>query len=285
MLAAAFTAMAGCASTKKAKVKNTPFKKTPSGISYKILKDAREGGVAKEGDYVELHIQTWFEDSLIFSSKEETGGKSVAFPVGQPRFNGDLSEAFFLLTPGDSAIFLVPVDTLKANNQTMQPWMKEGKNILYSIELVSIKSVEELQKMREEKAQAAGDPNNDDETLSKYFKEHKLSPEKRASGLYYIITEETDDEKPIPGQTVKVHYTGRLMDGTIFDSSTGKDPLSFSLGRGHVIQGWDEGIALLKRGEKATLYIPSRLAYGDRSPSAKIPPNSILIFDVELVDF
>ena len=100
-----------------------------------------------------------------------------------------------------------------------------------------------------------------------------------------MITQTTDGEKPIPGQTVMVHYTGKLMDGTIFDSSEGKDPLSFALGRGQVILGWDEGIGQLKKGEKATLFIPSYLAYGDRSPSPKIPPHSILIFEVELVDF
>lgn len=285
LTAAACTTLLGCASSKKVKVKDVPFTKTESGIRYKILKDAKGDQYAKEGDYVELHIQTWFEDSLIFSSKEQTGGKPVAFPAAPPRFNGDLSEAFTLMTPGDSAIFLVPVDTLKANKQTMQPWMKEGKSILYSIELVSIKTADELQKMREAKAQESSDPKKDEKMLQDYFAKNNLHPARRESGLYYQVTHVTNGEKPIPGQKVKVHYTGRLMDGTIFDSSTGKEPLTFALGRGQVILGWDEGVALLKKGEKATLYIPSYLAYGDRSPSPKIPPNSILIFEVELVDF
>lgn len=274
-----------CSSTNKMKVKEIPFTTTESGISYKILKDEKGSQYAKEGDYVSLHIQTIFEDSLIFSSKKDRGGEPVTFPVAQPRFHGDLSEALTLLTPGDSGIFLVPVDTLKANKQTMQPWMKEGKKITYSIELVSIKTAEEVRKEKEAKAKESSSPQEDDEKLQQYFKKNGLSPQKRESGLYYLITHATDGEKPIPGQKVKVHYTGKLMDGTIFDSSIGKEPLSFALGRGQVILGWDEGISQLKKGEKATLFIPSYLAYGDRSPSPKIPPHSILIFEVELVDF
>ncbi len=285
LVAVACTGIYSCTSTKKTVVKDVPFTTTKSGISYKILKDAKGNQYAREGDYVELHIKTIFEDSVIFSSKEQTGGKPVAFPAAAPRFNGDLSEAFTLMTPGDSAIFRVPVDTLKANKQTMQPWMQEGKSITYSIELVSIKTAEELRKEKEAKAKAASNPDEDEEKLQKYFRKNNLSPLRKESGLYYLITHATKGEKPIPGQKVQVHYTGRLMDGTIFDSSEGKEPLSFALGRGQVILGWDEGISLLKKGEKATLYIPSYLAYGERSPSPKIPPHSILIFEVELVDF
>jgi len=288
-LAASLT-LFSCATTKKAKVKDVPFTTTKSGISYKILKDAKGDQYAKEGDYVSLHIQTIFEDSLIFSSKKDRGGEPVTFPVAQPRFNGDLSEALTLLTPGDSAIFMVPVDTLKANKQTMQPWMKEGKSITYAMELVSIKTAEQVKKEKEEKAKAATNPDDDDKKLQQYFKKNNLSPQKKESGLYYLVTQSTNNEKPLSGQTVTVNYTGRLMDGTLFDSNLLPEfnhvsPFKFVLGRGQVILGWDEGIALMKKGEKATLFIPSYLAYGDRSPSPKIPPHSILIFEVELVDF
>ncbi|HEY9177234.1 MAG TPA: FKBP-type peptidyl-prolyl cis-trans isomerase [Flavipsychrobacter sp.] len=284
------TGLFSCSSTRKVKVKDAPFTTTQSGISYKILKDAKGEQYAKEGDYVSVHIKTIFEDSLIFSSKKDRGGEPVTFPVALPRFNGDLSEALTLLTPGDSAIFLVPVDTLRANKQTMQPWMKDGKSIIYAIEMVSIKTAEEVAKEREAKAKEGSNTQEDDEKLIKYFKKNKLNPQRTSSGLYYMITETTDNEQPLSGQTVTVNYTGKLMDGTVFDSNQLPEfnhvqPFSFKLGRGQVIRGWDEGIALLKKGEKATLFIPSYLAYGDRSPSPKIPPHSILIFEVELVDF
>jgi len=81
-----------------------------------------------------------------------------------------------------------------------------------------------------------------------------------------------------------VHYTGKLVNGKVFDSSVQRGvPFEFTLGRGMVIHGWDEGIALMKVGEKGTLVIPSALGYGARGAGAAIPPNSVLIFDVELV--
>jgi len=100
-----------------------------------------------------------------------------------------------------------------------------------------------------------------------------------------VIDGEGTGNHPEPGQTVFVHYTGMLLDGTKFDSSFDRgEPLDFPIGQGQVIRGWDEGIALLKKGGKGTLYIPSPLAYGPRGAGADIPPNGVLKFEVELVD-
>lgn len=277
LLAVVSAGLWGCSSSRKVTT-------TMSGIKYKILHDAKGNRYAQEGDYVQIFIKTFFEDSLIFDSKAQTGGKAVTFPVSKPRFNGDLAEIFYLLTPGDSAIFMLPVDTLAANKQKLQPWMKAGKDILYAIKLDSIKTQEQVNAEKLEIEKRKGNPQAEEEALVKYFKQQNISPQKRPSGLYYIIHKPTDGPKPLSGKTVKVNYTGRLMDGTEFDSNKGKEPLSFVLGRGQVILGWDEGIALLKKGEKATLYIPSRLAYGDNA-RPKIPAGSTLVFDVELVDF
>jgi len=105
------------------------------------------------------------------------------------------------------------------------------------------------------------------------------------SGLKYVITQENPSgTKPTSGQRVSVHYDGRLSDGTQFDSSYKRgQPIQFPVGVGQVIPGWDEGISLLKTGEKATLVIPADLAYGARGAGGVIPPNATLVFDVELV--
>ncbi len=105
------------------------------------------------------------------------------------------------------------------------------------------------------------------------------------SGLLYKIIQKGDGKKAEKGKTVSVHYKGALIDGTEFDSSyKRKEPIDFPLGMGNVIEGWDEGIALLQVGDKARFVIPSDLAYGSQGAGGVIPPNATLIFDVELMD-
>lgn len=106
------------------------------------------------------------------------------------------------------------------------------------------------------------------------------------SGVVIILLEEGDGMNPVIGDTVRVHYTGRLADGTEFDSSLGEDrgePIEFRLGFGEVIEGWDEGVNELNEGSRAILVIPSELGYGEVG-TANIPPNAPLYFEVELVE-
>ena len=130
----------------------------------------------------------------------------------------------------------------------------------------------------EESAQAA-------QALTEYLAKKKIVAEPTESGLYYVMTQEGTGEKPEIGQIVHVHYKGTLLDGTMFDSSYDRQPYPFPLGIGQVIPGWDEGIALMSKGEKGMLYIPYYLGYGDRAAGELIKPFSNLVFEVELVDF
>lgn len=133
----------------------------------------------------------------------------------------------------------------------------------------------DLQNKAEEAAKAAG---------KKFLEENKSNADVKetASGLQYVVEKEGTGAQPTAEDEVTVHYTGRLLDGTVFDSSVNRgEPATFPLNR--VIPGWTEGVQLMKEGAKYTFFIPSDLAYGPQGIPGAIPPHSTLIFDVELI--
>ena len=128
----------------------------------------------------------------------------------------------------------------------------------------------------------------DDQILKEYFQQHKIKATKTASGLYYVITKKGTGENAKKGQGVSMNYLGKFLDGKKFDGNVDENfkstraPLQFTLGVGQVIAGWDEGIQLLNPGTRATLYIPSAIGYGPNG-RGPIPPNTVMVFDVELI--
>ena len=137
----------------------------------------------------------------------------------------------------------------------------------------SFKGSKEKRELEQKKAQ--------EEELDKIAKGF----ESTESGLRYKMIQEGKGSKAEKGQTVSVHYEGSLLNGQVFDSSyKRKQPIDFQLGAGQVISGWDEGISLLKVGDKARFVIPPNLGYGSTGAGGVIPPNATLLFDVELMD-
>ena len=154
--------------------------------------------------------------------------------------------------------------------------IRKGENAKkFDSKAIFDKELEKLEKQAAEKAKKAK------EAIDALKKGAKVT----SSGLAYKIIEKGTGAKAEAGKTVSVHYTGKLSNGTKFDSSYDRNqPIEFELGRGRVIKGWDEGISLLNVGSKATFIIPPDLAYGARGAGGVIPPNATLIFDVELVE-
>jgi len=124
-----------------------------------------------------------------------------------------------------------------------------------------------------------------DADIQAFLKEQGLSSKatKTASGIYYVMEKEGEGAHPTATETVTAHYHGTLLDGSVFDSSVDRGvPFKFQLGR--VIKGWQEAMGMMKPGGKGKFVIPSDLAYGERGAGAGIPPNSPLVFEIELLD-
>jgi FKBP-type peptidyl-prolyl cis-trans isomerase len=158
----------------------------------------------------------------------------------------------------------------------------------FTIKVVTVKTSAQLQE--EQRAASSKQFDTDEKVISEYLAKNGIKATRTASGLYYKIDKMGSGPVPPSGSTVTMNYTGMTLDGTKFDSNVDPkfnhvQPFDFKLGMGQVIKGWDEGIALMPKGTKGTLYIPSPLAYGGQSPTPLIPANSVLVFDVEVVDF
>ena len=284
------------------------YKKLNAGLEYAMIVDKPTSPHPMEGDLIKVNMLSACNNRLLYSTYQSNKGKPAEFSVNKPNFKGDLIEAIMLMTPGDSMICLVNADMLFKSTKNKKPdFIKSGDKVQYFVKLVSVKTKDQVQKeqqaaftkqmqeqMEKQKKDAAKQLINDDKDLQAYFAKNHLTPTKTASGLYYTIKEEGSGELPKTGDTIVMNYTGTLLDGTKFDSNEDTafhhvSPFQFSLGKGQVIKGWDEGVALLKTGAKATLYIPSPMAYGSQARPGGganpkgIPANSILLFDVQLV--
>jgi FKBP-type peptidyl-prolyl cis-trans isomerase FkpA len=263
------------------------FKKTKDGIEYKIVKDEK-GPNAKIGDIISYHLILKVGDSVLLDNRKMMGEEPLQVEL-QDNPNGnkktDPTEVLTMMSAGDSAIIHVEMDSA---TRQMYTFAKPTDKLEFIFKLVSVKSKDEAEKDQRQAAEAQNVV--DEKLITEYLAKNNINAQKTASGLYYVINKNGSGANIAEGQTAKVMYTGKTLDGTKFDSNIDKEfnhtePLEFAVGRKQVISGWDEGLLLLNKGSKATFIIPSSLAYGDKSPSPLIPANSILLFDVELIDF
>lgn len=266
---------------------NKTFQKTKDGVEYLIVKDEK-GENAKIGDIIEYNMLVKIGDSVMYDSRKMNDNKPVQMALQEnPSANKamDPTEVIKMMSAGDSAVVRVVLDSMARKIYT---FAKPTDKLEFQFAMVSIKSKEKFEaEMKEKSAAQAG---TDDKIITEYLTKNNITAQKTASGLYYVISKPGTGANVTAGQTVKVMYTGKSLDGKVFDSNIDPqfqhpEPLEFPLGKGNVIPGWDEGIALLNKGAKATLFVPSPLAYGAQGNQGMIAPNSILIFDVELIDF
>jgi FKBP-type peptidyl-prolyl cis-trans isomerase FkpA len=261
------------------------FKTAEGGLEYNLISSNKEGIKAKIGDIVSLHmIYTNDKDSVLFDTYDR--GSAIEMQLRESAFKGSLEDGLMMMSPGDSAMFLINADSLfaKTFNAPLPDFIAAGSKLKFRVKLISAKSMEQFTAEKENAAKENGE--REDEMLKQYLAENNINATKTESGLYFIKTKtNAKGKKPETGQTLVVHYTGKLLDGTTFDSSVERnEPFETQIGVGMVIRGWDEGMMLFNTGEKGTLYIPSRLAYGERGAGGVIPPNAMLMFDIELID-
>jgi FKBP-type peptidyl-prolyl cis-trans isomerase FkpA len=270
--------------------------KTAGGNDY-TFHTKGSGNTAKDGDYVFADFYIRKDTALIFSTAMQ--GQTARFPVESTKDIKDpifklIMEGLKMMTKGDSATFILKLDTMKVKPQGFDG-AKEAritlavKNLMNEGEFVATLKPEEKQSfemMKVMKVRAKGVKDSCDVLAKNYSAgTFPAGVQTTASGLKYAVLRAGTGAMPKKGQAVAVHYYGSLKSGEVFDQSYERgQPISFPIGAGQVIPGWDEGIALMKEGETGVLFVPSALAYGDKvDPNGPIPANSDLMFYVELV--
>ena len=286
----ALTFLAACQGTSE-----DGYTTTESGLKFKYVNET-SNPKPDSGAILLMNMAYRTEDSVLFPVPGQGPEGPVPVPLGASPDGSQVYEAFSMMKAGDSALFQVTPQELFTNtfNAPIPPFIDSTDMITFEIGVKEVMSEEDfrayqmemMRKQQEEMmAMMSEQMKVDSATIEQYLEENNIDAEATESGLRYKITKKGKGIQPAAGDSVFVHYRGTLLDGTEFEASTPeRGPIGFPLGQQAVIPGWDEGISLLNEGGKATLYIPSPLAYGPQRRSEVIAENSILVFDVELVD-
>ena len=261
------------------------YKQTESGLYYKITTKNNQGRIPVEGDYLHFtaSFDADFDSTFAFPAREMEGFLEPSV------FKGDVFEAYSLLKEGEEGEFYIQADSFFSYFLGgIPPTVKPEDRLHFKIKMEKVQTREEFEQemsvKEQERQELIATKKEEEKTiLDDYIAEQKITVTPTESGLYYIEKLKGKGVKAENGKKVSVHYVGKLLDGTVFDSSVERgEPIEFVLGGG-MIPGFTEGVLLMKEGGKATFILPFALAYGDRGAGEMIPPFTPIVFEVELL--
>ncbi len=269
------------------------FLSSENKVIYKIEKSNSNGEQVKEGTLVFARYQVSFNDSVIYSNLNQPPATQPSFLVSKQNnmFKGDLMDAMLLMKDKEEFIFAFPKDSM-AKVQPLPPNL-EGY-IYYHIKIDSVCSYDDFIKIQQAKADSL--KNIEQKQIQQYLQKDNNTWQE-VEGIYYRELTHGKGEKAKNGDKVKIHYTGQLLSGQVFDTSLEDiakennlynpkrpyEPLEFQIGAGQMIPGFEIAAKQMNKGSKYIVLLPSNLAYGERDMGV-IAPYSPLIFTMELMD-
>ncbi|MDN5329756.1 MAG: peptidylprolyl isomerase [Bacteroidales bacterium] len=254
---------------------------TPEGLYFKITRSGT-GPTPRKGDRITLKFSVNLLDGTkLFSSWDKNLPMTIEY--GRKFDTEGINIALSKMNKGAVARLIIP-SKLAFGEEGRPGFIPPYSALLYDVEVVDIKTPEDIKKEKElEKEEAR---KKEQQRIKEYLSKNNIQVQPTSSGLYFIELIKGSGKPPKTNNKVKVNYTGWLLDGTKFDSSYDKgQPFEFILGRGNVIAGWDEAVAMMKPGSKAKVIIPSKLGYGERGAQPNIPPFAPLVFEIELLSY
>ena len=275
------------------------FKQSENGLLYRFETTNPDGEQPNVGDLLVGELLLRLENDTLFTN---VGNPDRIFQVAENcMFKGDIQEGLLMMHTGDKAVFKIPADSIANFMQPgqMPPMYNQGAGqfFYYEVSLMEIVTKDEL---AQEQANFIEEMNqrrdSEDSVMAQYIADNHVTVKPTKSGLYVIVNKKGDGPKVAAGKKVSVNYTGRLLDGTLFDTSREADakeadkvmpgrtyePLTYVVGEQPMIKGWDEGLMGQTAGSDITLIMPSELAYGGRGAGKDILPYSPLVFNLTI---
>lgn len=243
--------------------KGLTAQKDPSGVFYINIQEGSGNLINFDStDLVTFNYRGYLIDGTEFDKSDP--GKPITTSLRSLIFGFQVGLA--KMKKGGKATFIIPSDLAYGSNPPQG--IPSNAIVIFDVELVGFGTQAE----------------NDDEVIRKYLLDNGLTAEKHSSGMYYIITEPGTGDNASSNSVVTVKYKGYFTNKTVFDQTKNDTPVQFPLS--NLIEGWKIGVPLLKKGGKGTFLFPSKLGYGPNgSSTGAVPPNSVIIFDIELVSF
>ncbi|MBO7624485.1 MAG: FKBP-type peptidyl-prolyl cis-trans isomerase [Bacteroidales bacterium] len=244
------------------------FQQTEDGLYYKFIAQDTAARSANDGDYLFMTLSYRTDnDSIVFNEQE------VVEIMRERQYPGDLSDAFRMMHEGDEAVFAFKADSfmLKSGMPELPPFIKDTTMLYFTVRMNKIRSMAEIDSEKTEE-------------IKSYMASHNLTAEPTESGLYFIETQPGKGKELTAGDSVSIRYTFRTINDSIFDSSEkeGGQPLYCIVGQ--MFSGLNEGLGKMKRGGKATLIMPYKIAFGDRfNPYVPVPAFSTIVADIEVL--
>jgi len=264
----------------------TSHKLTNSGYPY-VHHIKNEGATPQIGDEIEYHQIVFRNDSLLYSSLYSGRPRKAVLPGADqiPSPPPPDYEGLLLMSVGDSLSVYQTLDTFPAAK--LPPGVSNSDVFIYNMKLVGLRSAAEVEAAKSARKDKRETLFTDVKSMIEDYNAGKLKSklQKTESGLQYVVLKEGEGPKPLDGSFPEVEYAGFLTNGESFDDSWQRDTgFRFRVGRGQVIQGWDEGVPLMSEGAEYLFFIPYQLAYGEAGKPPSIPERSELVFHVTLVD-
>jgi FKBP-type peptidyl-prolyl cis-trans isomerase FkpA len=282
--------------------------KTPSGFEFNVVRKG-DGVKVDSGKYLVMNFLFKDGKDSVWNDTNKSGLPAVIQNQGNSPEGDVVLEVVKMMTKGDSVTFKIPAKKLfeKTFRQPVPAFVDTASMFTFLIGLKDVLNKEQMDKlqsdlvakqnekmMKERNTQLA----KDTVAIDDHLKAQNITALKTKSGLRYIVTKEGKGENVKPGQKAKINYAGTLLNGRLFDtnmvakarenntySEGGRyNPLEVVVGYRQVIEGWEEAMQLMNKGCKMTVWIPSPMAYGNQKRSEDILENSILVFDMEMVD-